>query len=83
MAFEKDPNELGLIYWKQGQEGTAYADTKFWNGRAFDIPEGVPVIFVAFEYVMKKGKDAGKTAHGFRVLLAPPPEEELGGPAPF
>lgn len=83
MGFEKDPNELGQIYWKNGQEGTTYANQKFWSGRMFDIPEGVPVVFIAFEYVMKKGKDAGKTAHGFRVLLAPEPEIQPGGEAPF
>jgi len=58
----KNPDHLGNIYINE------YQGQKKFGGKAFDVPEGVPVVFIKASFVSKEGKNAGQTVEYYRVL---------------
>ena len=76
MAFEKNPDELGMISIKP------WKDKEYWDGKVFPIPEGVPVVFESFTYIAKYGPLVGQEVKAYRVLLytPEPPEDEQKPP---
>lgn len=61
MAFEKDPNELGVVWIKTWADGG-----QSFSGKKFDIPTGLYQL-VNFSFISKKD---GATMHGIRVVRA-------------
>jgi len=58
----KNPDHLGNIYIND------YEGQKRFGGKAFDVPEAVPVMFIKGSFVSKEGKNAGQTVEYLRVM---------------